>query len=196
MKSKKRIVINYFLHSLQDKMQWDDNVDAISQKWLKIYNKQELKKMLKWLFMQKVPKEIDLDTMDEEELLNAIGDEYHILCYLLHEMEQELEAFENPSPQRVWEVLEQLGQETHYLATKVKAHWDEYDRSNYKALAAKAGYPIPLYGVFDADVKEEDKYVVTLPDTLYKSQDEALQFISEIVEKGQIQENELKVMML
>lgn len=196
MKSKKRIVIQYFLRSLQDKMQWDDNVDAISTKWLKIYNKQELKSIVKWLFMQKVPQEMDLDTMDEEELLGTIGDEYHILSYLLHEMDQELIAFENPTEQSVSELLEQLTHQTHYLASKPITEWDGYDLSNYQSLARKAGNPIPLYGVFDADVTEEQKYLVTLPGNLYHSQEEALQLLSSLVKKKQFEENEMKVMML
>lgn len=196
MKSKKRIIINYFLRSLQDKMQCENSVDAISSKWLKIYSKEELKGIVKWLFMQKVPEEIDLDNMDEEELLETIGDEYHILGYLLHTMQEELHAYENPTPVNVWNVLEHLAKESHYLATKVKAHWDDTDRSNYKALARKAGNAIPLYGVFDVSVSEDDKYVVTLPDTLYESSEEALQVISELISKGGFQQNELKVMML
>ena len=195
MKSKKRIIIHYFLRTLQQKMQ-SDKVESVNPVWLKIYNKQEMKGIVKWLFMQKVPQEMDLDNMDEEELLETIGDEDHMLSYFLHTMDEELKAYENPTPQKVWELLEHLGQETHYLASKIKADWDAYDLSNYQALARKAGNPIPLYGVFDADVKEDDKYVVTLPDTLYESQLKAVEFISEIVEKGQFEENELKVMML
>ncbi len=195
MKSKKRIIIHYFLRMLQQKMQ-SDKVETVNPVWLKIYNKEELKGIVKWLFIQKVPEEMDLDNMDEEELLETIGDEYHMLGYLLYSMDEELKAFENPTPQKVWELLEQLGMETHYLATKVKAHWDEYDLSNYQALARKAGNPIPHYGVYDANVKEEDKYIVTLPGNLYQSHSEALQFLSELVEKGQFEESELKVMML
>lgn len=196
MKSKKRIVIQYFLRCLQDKMQWDDNVDAINAKWLKIYNKQELKSIVKWLFMQNVPQEMDLDTMDEEELLGTIGDEYHMLGYLLHEMDQELIAFENPTQQSVWELLEQLAHQTHYLASKPINEWDAYDLSNYQSLARKAGNPIPLYGVFDANVTQEDKYLVTLPGTLYQSEEEALQLLSNLVKKEQFNETEMKVMML
>jgi hypothetical protein len=196
MKTKKRLIIQYFLRSLQDKMQWEDNVDAISQKWLKIYDKEELKEVIKWLFMQKIPEEMDLDTMDEEELLQTIGDEYHILGYLLYEMEQELKAFENPTPQKLTELLEQLGAEAHYLASKPIEEWDGYDLSNYQSLSRKAGNPIPLYGVYGADVKEDDKYVVTLPNNLYQSQQEALQLLSKLVEKGQFQENDMKIMML
>jgi len=42
-------------------------------------------------------------------------------------------------PDEVWEVLSQLGHYTHYLASKPIETWDEYDRSNYKALRRKAG---------------------------------------------------------
>jgi hypothetical protein len=195
-KSKKRIVIGYFLRSLLDKMQWENNVDTISLKWLKIYNKEDLKNIVKWLFMQKVPEEINVDSMDEQELLDTIGDEYHILSYLIDEMESELKAYETPTDQALAAILEQLSHETHYLASKPIKDWDGYDLSNYQSLASKAGNPIPLYGVYDADVKEEDKYIVTLPNTFYESYRKALQFISETVEKGQFNENELKIVIL
>lgn len=195
-KSKQRIVIGYFLRSLQDKMQWEDNVAPISQKWLKIFTKEELKRIVTWLFMQQVPEEVNIETMTEDELLATIGDEYHVLGYLIDSLEEELKAFENPTPINVWNVLEQLGQETHYLATKVKAHWDDYDVSNYQSLAYKAGHPIPVYGIYDAEVKDEDRYVVTLPDTLFSSRESASEFLATLLKTEKFTENELKIMML
>lgn len=196
MKTKRRLVIQYFLRCLQDKMQWEDNVDDISQKWLKIYNKEELKEVVKWLFMQKVPEEMDLDKMDEEELLQTISDEYHMLGYLLFQMDEELKAFENPTEQSLEQVLQQLASETHYLASKPIQTWDGYDLSNYQSLLRKAGFPVPLYGVYDVDVKDEDRYTVTLPNNLYESHRKALTFLSELVEQGQFEDHELKIMML
>lgn len=196
MRSKKRIVINYFLRALKDKMQWEDCVDEISLRWLKIYNKAELKEIVKWLFMQKIPEEMDLDNMDEEELLLAIGDDYHILGYLLDQMDKELEAYENPTQEILQEVLVQLASETHYLASKPIESWDDYDRSNYHSLLRKAGKPEPLYGVYDVDVREEDRYTVTLPENLYHSSREALRFLSELVEGGQFEDQDLKIMKL
>lgn len=196
MRSKKRIIINYFLRALKDKMQWEDNVDQISLRWLKIYNKAELKEIVKWLFMQKIPEDMDLDNMDEEELLEAIADDYHILGYLLDQMDKELDAFENPTEQTLLEVLEQLGSETHYLSSKPIETWDDYDRSNYQSLLRKAGNPIPLYGVYDVDVKDEDRYTVKLPNNLYNSHREALRFLSDLVEGGQFEDHELKIMKL
>lgn len=196
MKSKRRIIMTYFLRSLQDKLQWEDNVEPISEKWLRIYSKKELKEVVKWLFMQKIPEDMDLDKMDEEELLATIGDEFHLLGHLLSEMEEEVKAFENPTPQRLDELLEQLSSESHYLATKPIATWDEYDLSNYQALFRKAGMSAPLYGVYDADVKQDDRYTVTLPSHLYESQQEALKHLSELVEKGQFEEHQLQIMSL
>ncbi|MDD2987124.1 hypothetical protein [Flavobacterium sp.] len=196
MKSKRRIIMTYFLRSLQDKLQWEDNVEPISEKWLRIYSKQELQEVVKWLFMQKIPEDMDLDKMDEEELLETIGDEFHLLGHLLSEMEEEVKAFENPTPQRLDELLEQLSSESHYLATKPIATWDDYDLSNYQALFRKAGMSVPLFGVYDADVKQDDRYTVTLPSHLYESQQEALKHLSELVEKGQFEEHQLQVMSL
>ena len=42
-------------------------------------------------------------------------------------------------PKEVWEILQQLGLHTHYLASKPIINWDEYDRSNYRSLRIKAG---------------------------------------------------------
>lgn len=46
---------------------------------------------------------------------------------------------EKIDPKEVWDILQQLGLYTHYLASKPIAFWDEYDRSNYMSLKRKAG---------------------------------------------------------
>jgi hypothetical protein len=196
MKATNRIIINYFLRLLLEKMLDDKVAEELDSRWLKIYDKEQLKAIITWLYLDKVPANIDIENMDNQKLLETIGDEYHLLNYFIEQLAKELSAFKNPTSESVMEILTQLGQETHYLASKPLESWNAYDRSNYQGLCYKAGAAIPVYGVYDADAKEQDKYSFTLPSKLFSSSREALQHISDLVQSGQFEENELKIMAL
>ena len=100
-------------------------------------------------------------------------------------------------PKEVWEVLCQLGHQTHYLATKVIAHWDEYDHSNYRALQIKAGRIKRMYGIYDTDIKQEDVYNVdSPPNTFYPSLEEALSEMQKLINDGTFKEEEVQVLSL
>lgn len=78
-------------------------------------------------------------------------------------------------------ILKQLGLFTHYLATKDIAIWDTYDHSNYRALQRKAGRIKKVFAIFDADVSNEDKYIVTTkPAFFFESEDEAMEELERI----------------
>ena len=67
-----------------------------------------------------------------------MSDNYdHLLATILNHCE--VKETDHIDSNEVWEVLSQLGHYTHYLASKPTESWDEYDRSNYKALRKKAG---------------------------------------------------------
>jgi len=82
----------------------------------------------------------------------------------------------------------------HYLYSKPTNLWDGYDGSNYISLLAKAGFTIPVYGIYDALVKEKDKYIVdSPPKTFYDTKAEAQAEITRLIKQEKYSKGELVV---
>lgn len=195
-KTKRRLVVQYFLRKLKQRMETDE-VGTMDKVWLNIYTKDDLMDIAKWLYVPTVPEWLSFDEMDKEELLEAIGDDFHILSYEIEQARLELYESTKITPQSVFRTLEQLGQESHYLRDKPIAEWNEYDYSNYRVLSHKAGNPVPVFGIYDSSVSEEDKYFVTTPPPkFFTTEEEATQALSEMIKTGQHKKGEAKVMML
>lgn len=195
-KTKRRLVVQYFLRKMQQSMEADktNSLDAV---WLNIYTKDELMDIIRWAYAPTVPQWIAFEQMSEQELLNAIGDDFYILTYEIEQARLELHQTMKFTPKRVFDTLQQLGLETHYLMQKPIAEWDEYDSSNNRALSHKAGNPTPVFGIFDSSVNEEDKYIVTTPPLkFYNTEEQANNALLKMIEKGQLKKGDAKVMML
>jgi hypothetical protein len=195
-KTKRRLVVQYFLRKLQQRME-ADKVNTMDTVFLSIYTKDELMDIIRWSYAPTVPQWIQYDKMSEEELLNAIGDEFYILSFEIEQARLDLHQTMKVTPKRVFDTLVQLGLETHYLMQKPIAEWDEYDYANYRALSHKAGNPTPVFGIYDSSVNEEDKYFVTTPPPkFFNTEREAMDTLTEMIKSGQLKEGEAKVMML
>ena len=195
-KTKRRLVVQYFLRKLQQRME-ADKVNTMDAVFLSIYTKDELMDIVRWAYAPTVPQWIKFDQMNEEELLEAIGDEFYILSYEIEQGRLDLHQTMKFTPKRVFDTLVQLGLETHYLMQKPIAEWDEYDSANYRALSHKAGNPTPVFGIYDSAVREEDKYFVTTPPPkFFNTEREAMDTLAELIKSGQLKEGEAKVMML
>lgn len=195
-KTKRRLVVQYFLRKLKLRME-ADKVNSLDAVWLSIYTKDELMDIIRWAYAPTVPQWIQFDKMSEQELLDAIGDDFYILAYEMEQARLDLHQTMKVTPKRVFDTLVQLGLETHYLMQKPIAEWDEYDSANYRALSHKAGNPTPVFGIYDSEVMEEDKYIVTTPPPkFYNTEREAMDTLAELIKSGQLKEGEAKVMML
>lgn len=195
-KTKRRLVVQYFLRKLQQRME-ADKVNTMDAVFLSIYTKDELMEIIRWAYAPTVPQWIQFDQMSEEELLDAIGDEFYILSFEIEQARLDLHQTMKVTPKRVFDTLVQLGLETHYLMQKPIAEWDEYDSANYRALSHKAGNPTPVFGIYDSAVMEDDKYFVTTPPPkFFNTEREAMDTLAELIKSGQLKEGEAKVMML
>lgn len=195
-KTKRRLVVQYFLRKLQQRME-ADKVNTMDAVFLSIYTKDELMDIVRWAYAPTVPQWIKFDQMNEEELLEAIGDEFYILSYEIEQGRLDLHQTMKFTPKRVFDTLVQLGLETHYLMQKPIAEWDEYDSANYRALSHKAGNPTPVFGIYDSAVREEEKYFVTTPPPkFFNTEREAMDTLAELIKSGQLKEGEAKVIML
>ena len=171
-----------------------EKADKVSIVFASLLSKEELQSIVKWCYKEEIPEKYDLETMDKYELLDVIGDDFHILSYSIEKWKKELE--ENVTSQKVYEVLTQLNLETHYLMTKLVDEWDEYDQSNFKALCQKAGTDQPLFAVFDSSIKEDDKYIALPFSKYYRTRWEAESALSLLVAQEQFQSHQLKIIML
>ena len=195
-KTKRRLVVQYFLRKLQQRME-ADKVNTMDAVFLSIYTKDELMEIIRWAYAPTIPQWIQFDQMSEQELLDAIGDEFYILGFEIEQARLDLHQTMKVTPKRVFDTLQQLGLETHYLMQKPIAEWDEYDAANYRSLSHKAGNPVPVFGIYDSSVKEEDKYFVTTPPPkFFNTEREAMDTLAEMIKSGQLKEGEAKVMML
>lgn len=195
MKAKQRLITLYFLRSMQLKMQ-SDKVVEINPVWTKIYDHSELKEIVKRLYLKATPENEKLDEMSSHELLDLIGDDYHILCQFIEELEKDLDASLHPTPKSVGDVLSQLRHETHYLGSKPIKDWDKYDHANYKSLMQKAGASLPLYGIFPKTMDSKAKYITPLIGKYHPTERQAKSALSLLGSTLKIAEGELQILHL
>ena len=133
---------------------------------------------------------------DAKDILEAIGDQRFILCYIIGQWEKEMECHGRLSEKKTKETLCKLGLENHYLAQKPISAWDKYDKNNYRALLTKGQKKSKMYGIFDVNVKEEDKYTCTSPARAFPTKWEAEIMLCILIAQGGFLEGELKIMAL
>lgn len=200
MKARNRIGIHYFLKLLNTKMLSEEVIMPISPFWLMIYEKDDLKRIAQSVYPEHDPK--DFEKMDEQGLLEVIEAEVHMLQYLMEHMTNDLKRTVNPTQENVFETLEQLGMQTHYLAsTPYLANtplesWDEHDKKIYQSLCIKAGHPIPYYGLYKITMEEENQLTINLIGRLHDTKQLAQDALSKLVADGKHREDELKIMMM
>ena len=191
--TQQRLLILYFLTTLHKNM--GEHTNGYSETLVSMLNHEDVKNTLHWLYKGNISKEFgNIQKMDTGEMLDAIGGESHILSFYIEYWKNK--TIDVVTPIKVYDVLTQLQLETHYLMTKILADWDEYDHSNFRALCIRAGIAETLYGIFDAEVSEEDKYIVTSQAKPYRTRWEAEAKLAELVSTGRFRENELKIMSL
>jgi hypothetical protein len=195
MNAKIRVTLHYFLSMLEKRLS-KEKQESINPFFLQLFTRQELLDILSWLYHGNIPQSYAISEMSSEEMLDAIASERSILIYIVQLWDNEKEKDYVVDSSNVHSTLAQLGLQTHYLADKPLADWDEYDRSNFKSLLNKAGKLTPRYGIFDANVKEEDKYSCNTPAKRYITEWEAQMMLALLIAEGGFCEGELKVMEL
>lgn len=192
-KNKNRLLVLCFMKMLQQR-QGNNKPEFVSPIFASILSKEELQSIVQWAYVDQVPEEYVLETMDKQQLLEAIGSDFYILSYFIDQWKKEIE--EKITPEKVYEVLSQLQLETHYLLSKLLSDWDSYDYANFKALSRKAGTPEPLFAVFESSVQEEDKYISVPLSQYYSTEWEATSKKSLLISEEQFEEHQLQILSL
>ncbi len=138
-----------------------------------------------------------IDTLENSDLLELIGDDYFLLSYLIDKIESNITASPTLSQKEIEPFFERIGLELHYLFSKPVDKWDEYDSSNYYSLLFKHGKTKRVFAIFTSDVEEKDKYVVTTkPSFFFDTEDEAKIELKHILKKNKFKKDDLKIMSL
>lgn len=188
-------VLKYFLSSYEKQLTTQKH-PQMSSLFENFFTREELLKILDFMFgdigLQQVE---DLDSAMPKELIEVIDDELYILRYYLNQWENELQTHDHISPIGVWNTLEQLGRESHYLNQKDITIWDEYDISNYMSMQRKAGKITRVYGIYDVSVTQDDVYKVDMhPKRFFENVEDAKEIMHSCTNNGIFKKNEVHIL--
>ena len=126
------------------------------------FNKEELIEIVCHIFGDACFEDEHLNEYSEQELYTLIKHDSFFLSYIIELLEMELGAFPSFLQADVTRFFESVNCEMHYLASKKVEAWDNYDRNNYHSLLRRMGKTRMVYAIFSSDIKEENKYEVTV----------------------------------
>lgn len=193
METKIRLTLYYFLKLFEKKL-LEEKVETISTLFTILFSKEELFQILSSMYNQKIPQGLLKEDFDSRDILEAISDHRFILTYTLELWKKELESQDEFSPRKVKKTLEKFSLENHYLAQKPTSSWDKFDKNNYRLLLSQKGVKPSCYGIFDVNVKEQDKYTCTTPALAFPSLWEAQVMMAITMEIEGFRQGELKIM--
>ena len=191
-----RYVLSHFLKLFREQMDRNRN-DEMDTFFEEFFLKEELIAIVESIYPKGELKGIPIWDFKKYELLEMIGDHRFILDHYLNRWEQERKWKGSITQKGVWDTLERLGQQTHYLWGKPIASWDGYDRSNYASMLWKCGKVTTVYGVYDAEVEEQDAHLADRqPKRFFPSRNMAELALDEIARSQALDKDSLKVIAL
>jgi len=180
MTLKQQRLLLYFFEVLEVNIR-DADAHPISAVVKELLTRDECIDIVLWLSPERYHKG-ELESFDDDKLHSALVTDYNILLYIIHKWQLHLSKSITFSDQEIDALFTRTNNEMHYLYLKPTKFWDGYDRSNYIALLAKAGFTIQVYGIYSSAVKEEDKYIVdSPPKKFYDTKEEAQTEITRLV---------------
>ncbi len=186
-------VIQHFLNVLLEKLQ-NEKVHELDSFFGDYFTKDEIIAMLQNVYGDSLEEHVKIDSQDNSELLTFLSD-VDVLQFYMQRWKLDTQQSTALHPVEVMKTLEQLGLQTHYLASKAIAFWDEYDHSNYRSLQIKAGKIKRVYGIYDTMVKQQDVYQITSqPKRFFESYDLAKEKLQEFIDSGTFKEDEIHIL--
>lgn len=162
----------------------------------KYFTRSEIIEMLTFVYSGNVEKQFEVVKLSNEQLLEHLST-LNILSFYLEAWEQEQNINIALTSVSVWQTLQQLGLQTHYLGQKLLKEWDEYDHNNYKSLQRKAGKTQRVFGIYDAMVKQDDVLLVDKqPLRFYESEKQATEAMNEFCKQGNYIPDEVHILSL
>lgn len=161
-----------------------NKMPSINLSMAPLFLKQELIEILKHC-KQDIARVMDHSKMTKEQLLKAIGDEYHLIRFIRTKLYCAPTATYDVSRELITKVLTQLRLTVHYLHDKPIGSYDSYDLSNVHQLLLKAGLLKRVYGLYDSSVTQSEVETVSSePKVYFDSMQEAELELSYLLEQG------------
>lgn len=196
MTIKQRKMIVHFLKAYEALLVKDKKQD-LSKLFHNFFSREELIDILEQSYFDQDLEKHHIDTLENPDLLELIGDDYFLLTYLIDKIERGITASPTLSKKEIEAFFEKIGSELHYLYSKPVNEWDEYDVSNYYSLLFKHGKTRRVFAIFTSDVEDKDKYAVTTkPSFFFDTKEEAEAELLRIVADKDFKKKELKIMSL
>ena len=196
MTIKQRKMIIFFLKQLQTLLEKNETQE-LSKFFTDFFSRAELIEILEHTYFDQDLEDHNIETLENSDLLELIGEDYFLLTYLIEKIERSITASPTFSEKEKKEFFELKNLETHYLYSKPTQEWDAYDVSNYYSLLWKHGKTKRVWAIFSSDVNDEDKYAVTTkPSFFFDTEEEAIAEIENIIKERKFKRDELKVMSL
>lgn len=194
MKQREIKQIHCMLELYMMSLQQEEVRDTHNKGLFKLFSKDDLVSICLWLYSQKSWKREDLEIKSEAQLIELIGTHANCVLWMIFELENRMNSFPRYTQEEVHNFLNKTQNENHYLMMKPVEQWDEYDKSNYRSILLRTGKAKRVFGIFNADVLEEDVYAVTTkPSYFFDTKEEAKNEITNIVAEGQFCEDELVI---
>jgi len=172
MTLKQQRLFLYFFEVLEAHLRYTDAL-PLSKEVKQFLSRDECIDIVLWISPEKYHRG-ELESFDDKKLHSVLVTDYNILLYMIHKWEVQLSKSITFSDEEVDALFTRTNNQIHYLYSKPTSQWDNYDRSNYISLLAKAGFTIQVYGIYSSSVKEEDKYIVdSPPKKFYDTKEEA-----------------------
>ena len=196
MTIKERKTIVFFLKQYQTVLEKNETQE-LNSIFTDFFSRVELIEILEHSYFDQGLENHNVETLENADLLEFIGDDYFLLTYLIDTIEKSITATPTLSEEEKESFFERKNLQTHYLYSKPTQEWDEYDVSNYYSLLWKHGKTKRVFAIFTDDVDEKDKYAVTTkPTFFFDTEEEAIAEIESVIQEGKFKKNELKVMSL
>ena len=196
MTIKERKTIIFFLKQYFDGVE-KSKLQELDEFFTNFFSRTELIDILEHSYFDKDLAEHHIETLENSDLLELIGDNYFILTYTIDKIERSITASPTLTESEKTKFFTDREMELHYLYSKPTEQWDEYDVSNYYGLLWKHGKTKRVWAIFASDVNDEDKYAVTTkPSFFFDTEDEAIAEIESIIKEKKFKRDELKVMSL
>lgn len=193
MKITTRQVLQRFLTVLLKQL-CKQKSEALDFYFEDFFTKDEIIEILKSKFGNNVDGHLKVVRLNKEQLLEYLSD-MDVLLYFFDAWATEVQQNKAITPIEVFRTLDQLGLQTHYLASKSVTDWDEYDFSNYRMLSGKAGKITTIYGIYDSDIKEENiEQIDSHPKRFYETYKKAQEELEVLIAQGKFKKEELHVL--
>ena len=130
--------------------------------------------------------------LDKHEDIGYKLTDVDILTILVNQWKSDQERCLDPNDDFVRKLNHHLGSFSHYLSEKPVDMWDEFDYSNYKNMARKAGKAQYGFGIFQHDIHHQDiDAIVSKPFRWFSSKEEAEIKRTEMLDDGLFSKEEL-----